>query len=139
MKSLHIKEALALHKLWHNVLTTTFEVKKAKFSRLEESFQRIKIITGIPEITLVVENFLTKEQTYEALMSTVNKKESECSKYKKKINEMQTMVNNFSNKEISDAFSLDLMRAAQHEKMKENEELSQKSFIIKNIHGKVKS
>ena len=60
-KSLKMKEGLALHKLWYKVLTRIYERKKEKSKNLEDAFQNVKIFTGIPEIGMVVENFLTKE------------------------------------------------------------------------------
>jgi hypothetical protein len=138
-KSLSIKESVSLHRLWYSVLTKIFERKKEKSQKLEEAFLRIKIATGIPEINSIVENFLTKEQTYEALMRTVSTKEVECSNYKKKIDDLQTGVNNYSNRTASNKTELDQMREVQEGKIRELFDLSNKKFLIENIHSKVRS
>ena len=138
-KNLSLKEGLSLHKLWYNILTKIYERKKEKSKHLEEAFQNIKILTGIPEVALVVENFLTKEQTYVALMVTVNNKENECSKYQKKIDEMQACVNNFANKDINDGTSFSDMKRIQEAKIRELFELSNKKFVIENTYSKVKT
>ena len=137
-KNLRMKEGLALHKLWYKVLTRIYERKKEKSKNLEEAFQNVKIFTGIPEIGMVVQNFLTKEQTYAELMSTVGKKEVECSNYKKKIDKMQAMVNNFANKEV-DSDSVEDMKGSQQDKFRELIELSQKKFAIENTASKLKT
>lgn len=139
VKNVKIKESLSIHRLWYNVLNQIFQRKKEKSKRLEEAFQNIKIVTGIPEISQVVENFLTKEQTYEALMDTVNKKERECSAYKKKIDKIQLRVSNFSNKEVSDADTLNKMKQLEQEKTKELLDLSNKRFLLENTHAKLKT
>jgi hypothetical protein len=138
-KSLTIKESVSLHRLWYSVLTKIFERKKEKSQKLEEAFQRIKIATGIPEINLIVENFLTKEQTYDALMKTVSSKEVECSEYKMRIDDLQTGVNNYSNRTASNNSELDQMRTLQEGKIRELIELSNKKFFIENIHSKVRT
>ena len=138
-KSLSIKESVALHRLWYSVLTKIFERKKEKSQKLEEAFLRIKIATGIPEINSIVENFLTKEQTYEALMRTVSTKEVECSNYKKKIDDLQTGVNNYSNRTASNKTELDEMKEVHEAKIRELFDLSHKKFLIENINSKVRS
>lgn len=138
-KNLKLKEGLSLHRLWYKVLTRIYQRKKEKSQQLEEAFQNVKVLTGIPEISMVVENFLTKEQTYGELMRTVGKKEVECSSYKAKIDKMQALVNNFSNKEISDSSSLSAMREQQQQNIRELLELSQKKFVIENTVAKLKN
>ena len=138
-KSLKMKEGLALHKLWYKVLTRIYERKKEKSKNLEDAFQNVKIFTGIPEIGMVVENFLTKEQTYAELMNTVRKKEVECSNYKKKIDEMQAAVNNFANRDVGEGDSVEEMKGLQQDKIRDLLELSQKKFAIENTTSKLKT
>lgn len=138
-KNLSTKEGLSLHRLWYSVLTKIFERKKEKSQKLEEAFQKIKIATGVPEINLIVENFLTKETTYEALMKTVSKKEVECSNYKAKIDQLQAGVNNYANRSASNKTELDEQREVQELKIRELLELSQKKFLIENTHSKVRT
>jgi hypothetical protein len=138
-KNLHLKEAVALHRLWYSILTKIYERKKLRSQKLEEAFQRIKIATGIPEIVDIVANFLTKEQTYEALMRTVNQKEAECAKYKERIDEIQKAVDNSSNRSISDAANVEEMKESGHQQLKSVLELSQKKFLIGNVHSKVRN
>lgn len=138
-KNLSIKEGLSLHRLWYSVLTKIFEKKKEKSQKLEEAFQKIKIATGLPDINQIVENFLTKEQTYEALMLTVNKKEVECSNYKSKIDQLQAGVNNYANRSVSNKNELDEQREIQESKIRDLLELSQKKFLIENTYSKVRT
>lgn len=139
VKNLSIKESVALHRLWFSVLTKIFSNKKQKSQKLEEAFLKIKIATGIPEITSIVEKFLTKEQNYEALMQTVSNKELECSNYKKKINELQTGVNNYANRSVSNKSEIDQMRGNLESKAIELYELANKKFLIENIRAKIRT
>lgn len=155
-KNQRLKEGLTLHRLWHNILTKIFDRKVEKSRKFEEAFQKIKIATGIPDITILVENFLTKEQTYDSLMKTVNKKEIECSEYKNKINEIQKNVEMSSNKDVSasmqsfynDLFPsgtvpssevLNTIRGINQQKVHELMELSHKKFLIENTHSKIRT
>ncbi|OMJ83763.1 hypothetical protein SteCoe_15241 [Stentor coeruleus] len=137
-KNMHLKESLSLHKFWYNILDKIFERKQAKFQRLEEAFQSIKIVTGIPDISQVVENFLTKEQTYVSFMETVKKKEDECSKYHMKIKEMQEKVDLFSNRD-NDKENIIQIKDLEQQKIREMMEVAPKKYAIKNKYSKVQA
>ncbi|OMJ89411.1 hypothetical protein SteCoe_8409 [Stentor coeruleus] len=138
-KSEKLKEGVSLHRIWYHILTKIFDRKVEKSKYLEEAFQKVKIATGIPEISIIVEKFLTKEQTYEALMNTVSKKEVECSEYKKKIDAIQRNVEMSSNKDVSSNGIIDKIREDNEHKIHELMELSHKKFLIENTHSKVRT
>lgn len=91
-----LRESLMVHRLWHNLINQKFEQERLTSSIYENAYQRIKITTGLADISAIVENFLTKEQTYKQLMNAVKLKEADCNDYRSKIDQMQEFVTNFT-------------------------------------------
>mmetsp|Transcript_23345 Transcript_23345/g.23090 ORF Transcript_23345/g.23090 Transcript_23345/m.23090 type:complete len:119 (+) Transcript_23345:818-1174(+) len=83
-------------------MTMKFTKEMQKNSIYENAYQKIKITTGLQEIGQIVENFLTKEQTYKSLMVAVNQKEIECNSYRQKIDNMQKNVSDIAMHDMSD-------------------------------------
>ena len=138
-KNLSLKEGLSLHRFWYTLLNKIFERERKKSKALEDAFQNIKTMTGIVAISQVVENFLTREQSYNILMETVKTKEEQCSDYKKKVNEIQDQVSNFINKENKESEVLNKMKAEEKARIKEILEISPKKYFVENTHSKVKT
>lgn len=100
-----LRESLMFHRLWYNALTLKYNREVQKSSVYEDAYQKIKITTGHQDIATIVENFLTKEQTYKSLMSAVKQKEIECNEYRHKIDQMQKNVENIK---VADNLTLNL-------------------------------
>lgn len=137
-KNIGLKESLELHRMWLFSLTKIFEKKKRKFQKLEEASQKIKTFTGLGEISLVVENFLTKEYTYAGLLKTVKEKEDRCNEIKEGIDELQGKVNKIENKGLEKG-KISESILAEKNLMKENFDLNQKKQSIDNVYSKVKT
>lgn len=137
-KNIGIKESLELHRMWMFSLTKIFEKKKRKFQKLEEAAQKIKTFTGLGEISLVVENFLTKEYTYAGLLKTVKEKEEKCNEIKEGIDELQEKVNEIENKDLEKG-KISESILAEKILMKENFDLNNKKQSIDNVYSKVKT
>jgi hypothetical protein len=74
-QELKLRETLLLNRMWYVILTKRYELEVKKSSDIEQAFQKIKINTGLNDINDVIEKFLTKEQTYNSLLSTIAESE----------------------------------------------------------------
>ena len=137
-KNIGMKESLILHKMWHFTLTKLFEKKKNKFQKLEEAAQRVKAFTGLSEISLVVENYLTKENTYAGLLKTVKEKEQNCDKIKEKIEELQKKVLDIENKDL-EMGKIEVAALVEKRILRENLELNEKKHLVENVYAKVRT
>ena len=85
-----LRNGLILHKLWHMVLSKRLERSVQHFSTLEIAYTKIKSVTGIHDISLLVEKFLTKEDLLSELVTIIKKNKitiEECSKRNENIQE----------------------------------------------------
>lgn len=89
------REQYFLNKLWYNVTTYRFEREKNNSQRYEEAYLKIKLTTGIFEIPVFVEKFLTKEKSYRETLESVKSKETELNSYKSKIEKIQQGIDKF--------------------------------------------
>jgi hypothetical protein len=87
-----IREKYLLHFMWHMVSTIRFQSEQVKWKRYEDAFLRIKLATGIHDIPLLVEKYLTKEQIYSDFLFSVKKKEKELVDYQQKIKKLQKNI-----------------------------------------------
>ena len=139
-KTQDLRESMLLHRAWFHLIDIKFHQEQDKFLALEEALKKIKVNTGLSDIHLIVEKFLTKEQTYKSLMQAVKQKEKDVAKYKKKIDEMQEEVSIASVKPNLDQES-ELNQEAKHQlasQLKVVNELKEKKLGIKYSHNKVK-
>lgn len=72
---LKLRESLCAYRFWHSVLNRKLEIEIEKASHIEEAFQKIRAATGLLNIQDIAECFLTREQTYSQLLSTVTQAE----------------------------------------------------------------
>ena len=68
-------ESLLLHKFYYLFLKRKLENEKRARSNYEEAFQHIKQATGLGSLDEIVEKFLTREETYNELLISVNEAE----------------------------------------------------------------
>ncbi|OMJ79899.1 hypothetical protein SteCoe_19986 [Stentor coeruleus] len=87
-----MREKYLLHFLWYMLSSMKFEKEQVKWKRYEDAFFRIKIATGIQEVPVLVEKFLTKETIYAEFLSSVKKKEIELAEFREKIENMQNSL-----------------------------------------------
>lgn len=87
-----MREKYLLHFMWHMLSTFRFQKEQGKWKRFEDAFMKIKLATGIQDILLLVEKYLTKEQIYSDFLSSVKTKELALEEFKDKIEEMQKNI-----------------------------------------------
>jgi Na+/phosphate symporter len=78
------------------VTTLRFQKEQSNSKKFEDAHLRIKLATGIKDIPLFVEKFLTREKTYREMLLSVKEKEAELNVYKDKIDKMQKEIEKFS-------------------------------------------
>jgi hypothetical protein len=66
-----LRESYIIHKFWHNLLKKRLNEEYGRSAYLEEAYQKIKLSTGLSEMTEIVERFLTREQYYGSLLDDV--------------------------------------------------------------------
>lgn len=91
-----LREKYLLHFMWHMLSTFRFEKEQGKWKRFEDAFLKIKLATGIHDILLLVEKYLTKEQIYSDFLYSVKNKECALEDYKDKIEQMQKNIDRLS-------------------------------------------
>ena len=87
-----MREKYLLHFMWHMFSTARFQNEQIKWKRYEDAFLRIKLATGIHDIPLLVEKYLTKEQIYSDFLLSVKRKEKELVDYQVKIQKIQKNI-----------------------------------------------
>jgi hypothetical protein len=94
-----MREQVMLSRLWHGFLTKKLKDYISKFGTIDLAFRKIKSITGLTDISEVVEKFLTKENLYHELMSMVNQNKS---KKEKMIQNIQNLEEKIQDLNISE-------------------------------------
>ena len=102
-----LREKYLLHFMWYMFSTFRFNKEQVKWKRLEDAFFKIKIATGIHEIPVLVEKYLTKEQIYSDFLISVKRKEIELADYREKIEKMQKNLDNLNESDPSDTIHID--------------------------------
>lgn len=97
-----LREKYLLHFMWYMASSLRFEKEQVKWKRLEDAFFKIKIATGVQDIPLLVEKYLTKEQIYMEFLNSVKKKEVELVDYREKIEKMQISMEKLNESEPDD-------------------------------------
>ncbi|OMJ78226.1 hypothetical protein SteCoe_22029 [Stentor coeruleus] len=91
-----VRERYFLNKLWYSITTLRFQKEQSNSKKFEDAHLRIKLATGIKEIPLFVEKFLTREKTYREMLLSVKEKEAQLNVYKEKIDKMQKEIEKFN-------------------------------------------
>lgn len=98
-----LREGLLLHRTWCKFLNFKQQKEKTKFSGMENAHSRIRSLTGLSDVSEVVQRVLTKEQNYAYLMNMILESKRFCDKcYERNIqleNEMNEITVKFSNSE----------------------------------------
>lgn len=104
-----MREKFLLHFMWYMASSMRFEKEQVKWKRYEDAFFRIKIATGIQEVPVLVEKYLTKEQIYADFLASVKRKEIELSEYRDKIDNMQNSLDRLNEIDPSEYGRKDLL------------------------------
>ena len=131
-----MREKYLLHFMWHMVSTVRFKNEQVKWKRYGDSFLRIKLATGIHDIPLLVEKYLTKEQIYSDFLFSVKTKEEELVEYKKKIKKMQKNIEKLNESdEIREEKSiLDEMTLIRKQVFDESTKMKQLVIVHSKVH-----
>lgn len=87
-----IRERVMLSKLWYMFLSNKLKDYITKFGTIDLAFRKIRSITGLTDISEVVEKFLTKENLYNELMSMVNQNKAIKDKMIKDNKDLQSKI-----------------------------------------------
>ena len=68
-------ENYMVQKLYCQFLMQKMKKEMDKYKHLEEAFQKIRTSTGNSDVQEIVNKFLTREQTYTTLLTSVNENE----------------------------------------------------------------
>jgi hypothetical protein len=99
---------------------------------------RIKLATGVSDIPLFVEKFLTHEKHYRDMLSSVKLKEVDFVKYQTQISKMQNTIDKFNSNipgKVSDSSSKKKLDKI-HKSIRE---LLEKKSVIVQAHNKLSS
>ena len=98
-----LREGLLLHRTWCKFLNFKQQKEKSKFSGMENAHARIRSLTGLSDVSEVVQRVLTKEQNYTHMMNMILESKRFCDKcYERNIqleNEMNEITVKFSKNE----------------------------------------
>lgn len=91
-----IREQVMLSKFWYSFLSNKLKDNIVKFGAIDLAFRKIRSITGLTDITEVVEKFLTKENLYNELMTMVNQNKATRENMLKKNRELENKIEEFN-------------------------------------------
>ena len=134
-----LREKYLLHFMWYMASTIRFEREQVKWKRYEDAFLRIKLATGVQEIPVLVEKYLTKEQIYTEFLGSVSRKELELADYREKIDEMQENLDKLNESDSPEIFVADkLQKNELHAIRKQLLEENAKMKHMKLVRNKIK-
>ena len=67
-----MRDKLQIQKLWSAFMRKKMDNEMKKSQQIDESFKQIKTATGVTNVQELVTRFLTREQTYNQLLQSVN-------------------------------------------------------------------
>ena len=105
-----LREKFKLHFMWYMASTMRFEREQVKWKRYEDAFLKIKLVTGVQEIPVLVEKYLTKEQIYAEFLNSASRKELELAKYREKIGKMQENLDRLNESDSCEIFVTDKLQ-----------------------------
>lgn len=130
------REKYFINKLWYSVTTLRFQKEQNNSKKFEDAHLRIKLATGIKDVPLFVEKFLTREKNYREMLISVKEKETELNAYKDKIEKMQKEIEKFSS--IPTDVKVDKTSKMTLQRLhKEMRELLMKKCYIMQVYDKV--
>lgn len=86
------RESIMLYKLWNMYLSNKLKDCAEKFGTMELAYKKIRSVTGLQNINQVVEKFLTKESSFQELMTMILAKKKEKDSYFKRNSELEVKV-----------------------------------------------
>ena len=131
-----LREKYFMNKLWYSLSTKRFEWEKTTLIKYEEAYLKIKLATGISEVPLFVQKFLTREKNFREMLSSVKNKETELNHYKEKIAFMQEEVEKFNSKAVA-LHKVETINPKLHKLHKNLQEVLLKKKNIVQVHDKI--
>eukprot|EP00744_Colponema_vietnamica_P001387 GILI01002296.1.p1 GENE.GILI01002296.1~~GILI01002296.1.p1 ORF type:complete len:652 (+),score=208.26 GILI01002296.1:111-2066(+) len=84
-----LKKMLVAKKLWSSFLKKKMEREMHKSMTVEDAFQKIRQATGLTDVNEIVHKFLTREQTYNQLLTAVADAEAKIESLKQEQNALK--------------------------------------------------
>lgn len=70
------KDSIWLHRLWYRRLKYRLEVEREGSRDIEGAYRQIRMLTGVDDIHQITQDFRSREQTYQDLLTAVNDSET---------------------------------------------------------------
>lgn len=90
-----LRESLLLSRFWYYIITKKLSKIQRESVQVEQSFEKIRSVTGLTDIQDILERFLTKEHTYAQLLSAVAEFEHKLEKLKRENEIMRKELQEF--------------------------------------------
>lgn len=127
-----MREGLIIYRFWYKHLGRSLEVQMEKSKDIEEAFQKIRAVTGLYDISEVVQRFLTRETSYAQLTAMVTDCKNVCDGYKKKNTELVKTIYEFKlADQVNKAANLDTLKSKISEDSDKLAKVKEKCFTVK--------
>lgn len=87
-----MRDNLFVQNLWDKFMKKKMENEMRNSSQIDEAFKAIKTATGVTDVQEMVKRFLTKEQTYSALLINVSESDAKMDRLKRQNDELRARV-----------------------------------------------
>ncbi|OMJ79364.1 hypothetical protein SteCoe_20659 [Stentor coeruleus] len=94
-----LKKKFYLHFCWFMISSQNFDKEQIKYKKYDDAYMKIKLATGIQEIPVFVDKFLSQESRYTSFTQTVRQKEIQLSDYRNKICILQDKIDKIHSNE----------------------------------------
>jgi hypothetical protein len=89
---LKMRENLFIQILWDRFMKKKMENEMKNSAQIDEAFKAIKTATGVTDVQEMVKRFLTREQTYSALLISVSESDRKMDELKRHNDELRSRV-----------------------------------------------
>lgn len=87
-----LKKKFYLHFCWFMISSQNFDKEQIRYKKYDDAYMKIKLVTGIQEIPVFVDKFLSQESRYTSFTQTVRQKEIQLAEYRNKICTLQDKI-----------------------------------------------
>ena len=87
-----MRENLFIQILWDRFMKKKMENEMKNSAQIDEAFKAIKTATGVTDVQEMVKRFLTREQTYSALLISVSESDRKMDELKRHNDELRSRV-----------------------------------------------
>jgi len=135
-----MRDNLFVQNLWDKFMKKKMENEMRNSSQIDEAFKAIKTATGVTDVQEMVKRFLTKEQTYSALLINVSESDAKMDRLKRQNDELRARVHELK----IDSESIQNSTEDSMEKFQDEDIIDSKSKIAtqqkdyQNLHEKYK-